>query len=103
MGYVHNSFFRHYRLYMYTFMTHCDLNFNLDSPGACTAPLQHARPMAFRLRDDVDLRKQPEVARPVKPAEAEPVERTESVSDDRSTLIKQKVDEGVKDLIESFE
>lgn len=105
MDYVHNSFLRHYRLYMYAFMTHCDLNFCVDGPGLCVAP-PVMRPLTFTLADEVDPRQQPELAHLFKPTDAELAEakmRGELGSEERQTKIKQKVEEGVKKLMESFE
>merc|ERR1719343_337563 len=70
MDYVHNTFFRHYKLYMYAFMTHCDLSFSVNSPVAFVAP-PTMRPMALMMQDEVDPRAQPELAHLFKPSDVE--------------------------------
>jgi len=108
MEYVHHTFFRHYRLYMYAFMTHCDLSFCVDHPSGNVAP-PTARILTLTLQDEVDPRTQPELAHLFKPSEAELAEaemrklRGEISPEEKAAQIKKKVDEGVQKLMDSFE
>eukprot|EP00913_Durusdinium_trenchii_P016581 g15586.t1 len=84
--YATNSFFRHYRLYMYAFMTHCDVCLRVDPTV------------------------QPELAHLFRPSEQEQAEAEmrrirskQEPEDERSAMIKQRVEEGVKKLMEDFE
>lgn len=108
MQYVHNSFFRHYRLYTYAFMTHCDLKFTVDRRGLCvTQP--SLRPEMLLMVDEVEACQQPEFAHIFKPSEAELAEAklrelrdAQAQVEEKSTKIKRKVDEGVTRLMDGF-
>jgi len=106
MDYVHNTFFRHYRLYMHVFMTHCDMSFHLDELSGGIAP-PPIRPLPMRAEDEVDPRAQPELTQLFRPEfEQEAAERAragEAPAEDRAALIKRKVDVGVAKLMEKFE
>jgi len=106
MEYVHNTFFRHYRLYMYAFMTRCDLDFRVDDIGGFLPPAI-IRPSIMRAEFVVKKEEQPELAHLFKPTEAEQLEaeqrRLNAQPEDKDTLIKRKVDEGMKKLMENFE
>merc|ERR1740129_2640719 len=57
MDYIHNTFFRHYRLYMYTYMTDCDLKICVDPMvGLVAAPFM--MPMPLRQEYEVTPRDQ---------------------------------------------
>lgn len=108
MQYVHNSFFRHYRLYTYAFMTRCDLKFSVDRRGYCvTQPA--LRPEVFIPADEVEACSQPEFAHLFKPSEAELAEaklrelrEAQAQVEEKSAKIKRKVDEGVARLMDGF-
>merc|ERR1712232_1296612 len=107
--YVHATFFRHYKLYMYTYMTRCDIDFHVDRRGgAGFPPPRISAPLTSSC--EADPKSQPEFAHLFKPSEhelaeaalrrlQEPAEKPE----DRSAMIKRKVEEGVKDLMDDFE
>jgi len=110
MDYVHGSFFRHYRLYMYVFMTECSMSFFVDDfcCGVVPPPL---RPPLLRADEEVDPRSQPELSHIFRPSEAELVEaemkrireRDAPPEEKRAALIQQRVDAGMKALLEKFE
>jgi hypothetical protein len=97
-GYVHDTFLRHYRLYMYVFRTHHNLVFRLDSSGADIAPSAMRVP-PMRVPDETELQ----------PTEAEMAEaarnlsKQDDVPTDRVALIKGKIETRFKELKESFE
>lgn len=103
--YMHNTFFRHYRLYMYAFMTHCNLSVQVDSLDKNIA--QFLDILQLSEADEVDPRAQPELMHLFKPSEKELAEaelrKLQSQPADKATLIKQRVDDGVRRLMESFE
>jgi len=105
MDYVHNTFFRHYRLYMYVYMTRCDLGISID--GAHTfINMPPARPLRLRLENEVPPKDQPELAHLYGPTETELAEERQAAggaADDRATIIKKKVDAGVEKLMQRFE
>eukprot|EP00929_Paragymnodinium_shiwhaense_P045329 TRINITY_DN23174_c0_g1_i1.p1 TRINITY_DN23174_c0_g1~~TRINITY_DN23174_c0_g1_i1.p1 ORF type:complete len:281 (-),score=91.43 TRINITY_DN23174_c0_g1_i1:90-932(-) len=106
LEYVHGSFFRHYKLYMYVYMTRCDVKVRLQrNPAGLVGP-----PQALPLYADceVDPKQQPEFAHIFRQSEKEAAEEAlrklhGGDKEDRAALIKRKVDEGVKKLMESFE
>lgn len=107
MDYVHNTFFRHYRLYMHVFMTHCDLTFHMDElrGGVASPPV---RPLPIKAEDEVDPWAQPELLQLFRPEleQAEAAQRAraaEAPVEDKAALIKRKVDTGVAKLMEKFE
>jgi len=104
MDYIHNSFFRHYRLYMYTYMTHCDLNICMD-PTASFVAAPFMMPMQLRPEHEVTPRDQPELSHLFGPSEHEQTEAKEGGAhgDARAALVKKKVDEGVQKLLAKFE
>jgi len=107
MDYVHNTFFRHYRLYMHVFMTHCDMTFHVDELRGGVAP-PPIRPLPMRVEDEVDPWAQPELAQLFRPEleQAEAAQRAraaEAPVEDKAALIKRKVDAGVAKLMEKFE
>eukprot|EP00416_Gambierdiscus_australes_P019557 CAMPEP_0171065236 /NCGR_PEP_ID=MMETSP0766_2-20121228/6726_1 /TAXON_ID=439317 /ORGANISM="Gambierdiscus australes, Strain CAWD 149" /LENGTH=248 /DNA_ID=CAMNT_0011521313 /DNA_START=18 /DNA_END=764 /DNA_ORIENTATION=- len=104
MDYVHNTFFRHYRLYMYVYMTRCDLSVRLDeSNDIVGTPL---RPRVLHAENEVIAKDQPEFAHLYVPSESEQAEnspRGENMPEDRAAIIKRKVDAGVDKLLQRFE
>lgn len=107
--YAHETFFRHYHLYMYVYMMHCDIDFQVDDSdrGAIASPL---RPAQLRVDCEVDdPRSVPELAHLFRPSETEQLEeslrkiRESGKPEDKQAIIKRKVEEGVKRLVESFE
>lgn len=108
MEYVHNTFFRHYRLYMYVYMTHCTVDVRVDDKdlGVVVPP---TRPLKLKAAMEVDHKSQPEFAHLFMPSEREQAEATlrsiqnRDKPEDRATIIKRKVDEGVAKLMEKFE
>jgi hypothetical protein len=109
MDYIHNGFFRHYRLYMYAFRTHCTLSFLLDNDVMDIAPLA-PRPLVMKQSDEVEAKAQLELAEIFRPTESELAEEearrlweASQPPEDRAAMIKRKVDEGVKKLVQEFE
>lgn len=107
--YATNSFFRHYRLYMYAFMTHCDVCLRVGEPLGGAKPLI-LKPLPMTIESEVDPTVQPELAHLFRPSEQEQAEAEmrrirskQEPEDERSAMIKQRVEEGVKKLMEDFE
>eukprot|EP00440_Ansanella_granifera_P039502 gb/GFBE01042851.1/.p1 GENE.gb/GFBE01042851.1/~~gb/GFBE01042851.1/.p1 ORF type:complete len:280 (+),score=69.58 gb/GFBE01042851.1/:1-840(+) len=108
--YATNTFFRHIRLYMYAFMTHCDVRLRVEEPGRGAAPLV-VQPLPMSVDDEVDPRLQPELAHLFRPSDQEAAEaemrrireKAQEPEDQRAAIIKQRVEEGVKRLMETFE
>mmetsp|Transcript_57391 Transcript_57391/g.92986 ORF Transcript_57391/g.92986 Transcript_57391/m.92986 type:complete len:295 (-) Transcript_57391:40-924(-) len=109
--YATNTFFRHYRLYMYAFMTHCDVRLRVDEPGGGAAPLV-IKPLPMRMQDEVDPMAQPELANLFRQSEEEMAEaeirrirelQEQQQEDPRAAMIKRRVAEGLKSLMENFE
>eukprot|EP00927_Polykrikos_kofoidii_P040850 TRINITY_DN34846_c0_g1_i1.p1 TRINITY_DN34846_c0_g1~~TRINITY_DN34846_c0_g1_i1.p1 ORF type:complete len:296 (+),score=72.14 TRINITY_DN34846_c0_g1_i1:149-1036(+) len=109
MDHVHNTFFRHYKLYMYVYMTRCDIDFRVDRRRPAIAP--PPRSLTLDAEREEDPRTQPEFAHIFAPTkeELEEAERRRMADPagekerDRATLIKQKVEEGMKKLMDNFE
>jgi len=107
LEYVHGSFFRHYKLYMYVYMTRCDIRVRLK-PESMKGLGQPPKMLPLYAQCEVDPKQQPEFAHMFRPTEAELAEQAlrglqGEKKEDRAALIKRKVDEGVKKLMESFE
>lgn len=109
LQYAHGSFFRHYKLYMYVYMTRCDIRVRLvRDPSGLGGPPK-ALPLYAHPQCMVDPKQEPVFAHIFRPSEAELAEeelkrlRGGDKKEDRAALIKRKVDEGVKKLMESFE
>jgi hypothetical protein len=114
-SYVHNTFIRHYQLYMYVYMVHCDIDVQAEyrSEGgfAQTRPLQplyaacevgskEADEMFMDTLRDLKVISKPELCpQPELQRHAE----DEAVQGDRAAIIKRKVEEGVKELLAKFE
>lgn len=107
--YVHGTFFRHYKLYMYAYMTRCDINFRVDRRGSAgIVPPKRPEPLLASFEEDP--KEQPEFkhlfAKSEQELAAEALRKLQEGADkpeDRAALIKRKVEEGVKDLMEDFE
>lgn len=104
--YVTNTFFRHYRLYMYAFSTKCDLRLQIHEPHEGIVPTVKSLPM--HINEEVDPQVQPELAHLFRPSEEEEAENElrrirEEMQDPRAALIKKRVEEGVARLLENFE
>jgi len=109
MDHMHNGFFRHFRLYMYAFRTHCNFSFRVDDAAVGLAP-PLPRHLVLKPSDQVDATEQPELAELFMPTaeelaeeEARRLREQNAPPEDRAALIKRKVDEGVKKLVESFD
>jgi len=107
--YATNSFFRHYRLYMYAFTTHCDVCLRVGEPLGGATPLL-VSPLPMTTESEVDPTTQPELAHLFRPSEQEQAEMDmrrirskQEPEDEKAALIKQRVEEGVKRLMEQFE
>lgn len=106
MDYAHNTFFRHFKLYMYSFRTSCDVQIVLDEGfrGAASKPLALAPLLEIY---EVEPHKQPEFAHLFKAAEADAAEQSRAAADelpsDKNSVIKRRVEEGIKQLKEKFE
>merc|ERR1712039_717754 len=106
MDFVHNTFFRQYRLYMCAFMTQCNLDFRINDVIGLVAP--PIIPPSIMKADFVTKKEeQPELAHLFKPTEAEHLEaeqrRLQAAPEDKETMIKRKVEEGMKTLMANFE
>mmetsp|Transcript_33745 Transcript_33745/g.73860 ORF Transcript_33745/g.73860 Transcript_33745/m.73860 type:complete len:259 (+) Transcript_33745:61-837(+) len=104
-AYIHDTFFRTYRLYLYAFTSQCDLIVDARvADASTTAPL---RPFVLKPDDIVDPMAQPEFEHLFQQSEqmkAEEARRqAEKEPEDRATTIKRQVDEGVKKLMETFD
>jgi hypothetical protein len=108
MEYAHNTFFRHYRLYMYVYMTHCNMAFRAEDLDVGIV-VPYSRPLALPIASEVEAKDQPEFAHYFVPSEREQAEATlrnirdRDKPEDRAVVIKRKVDEGVAQLMERFE
>lgn len=107
--YAHETFFRHYRLYMYVYMMHCDIDFQVDDAGrgAIALPI---RPAQLRVDCEVgDPRSVPELAHLFRPSETEQLQESlrqiheRNKPEDKQAIIKRKVEEGVRKLVDTFE
>lgn len=103
--YMHDTFFRHYRLYCYVYVTHCNLELLLKRDPAALPPLDRGAPL--REAQIVDPHEQPELAFLFGPSEEELAEaalrKAAAGPEDRASIVKRKVDEGIKDLMGWFE
>lgn len=103
--YMHDTFFRHYRLYCYVYVTHCNLELLLKRDPAALPPLDQGAPL--RKAQIVDPHEQPELAFLFGPSEEELAEaalrKAAAGPEDRASIVKRKVDEGIKDLMGWFE
>jgi len=108
MEYVHNTFFRHYRLYMYVYMTHCEMAFRSEDLDVGLV-VPYSKPVALPMFSELDAKDQPEFAHLFVPSEREQAEATlrnirdRDKPEDRALVIKRKVDEGVQQLMSRFE
>eukprot|EP00930_Biecheleria_cincta_P082222 TRINITY_DN71996_c0_g1_i1.p1 TRINITY_DN71996_c0_g1~~TRINITY_DN71996_c0_g1_i1.p1 ORF type:complete len:303 (-),score=83.15 TRINITY_DN71996_c0_g1_i1:303-1142(-) len=108
--YATHTFFRHYKLYMHSFMTHCNARVCIDEPRPGAAPLVNA-PVPMSAADEVDPRMQPELAHLFRPSEAEEAEaemrrlqaESEEPQDAKTAFIKKLVEEGTQKLVAAFE
>lgn len=108
LEYAHQTLFRHYRLYMYVYSPQSDLDFWVANADVC-CPLPLPRLPPLLSEDAVDPQTVPELAvyfppSPV-PSESslvhEPAARVPA--EDRAAVIKRKIEEGTKVLMEKFE
>lgn len=118
-SYVHNTFIRHYQLYMYVYMIHCDIDVQTDCRSSGdfprirqTQPLEAACEVTSEKNPDeayVDILRDLKVIGKVHPEWCPPPETAdekvedEHVQDDRESKIKRKVELGVKELLAKFE
>jgi len=108
MEYVHNTFFRHYRLYMYVYTTHCNMAFRAEELDVGTV-VPYSRPLVLPITAELDTKDQPEFAHLFVASERDQAEATlRSIRDrdkpeDRAVVVKRKVDEGVAQLMAKFE
>jgi len=102
LEYAHNTFFRHYRLYMYTYMTHCDMAFRAEDKNAGTSIPYHSLPLPLPMAFELEAESQPEFAH-LFALEREQAAAERDKPEDRATVIKRKVDEGVQQLMRRFE
>merc|ERR1719263_873524 len=61
MEYVHNTFFRHYRLYMYVYMTHCNMEFRAEDLDVGIV-VPYSRPLPLPITSELEAKDQPEFA-----------------------------------------
>jgi len=104
--YVHNTFFRHYQLYMYVYTTRCNLHVRIEPDNVATSAQVEpvissriAKAPPIVAEEEVDPSDQPELADLFKTEEVPQNEGPE----DRAAIIKRKVDEGIAKLMEQFE
>jgi len=108
MEYVHNTFFRHYRLYMYVYMTFCTMDFRAEDLDVGIV-VPYSRPLPLPIMAEVEASKdQPEfahlfVASERELAEANRNNKDRDKSEDRAAVIKREVDKGVQKLMVDFE
>jgi hypothetical protein len=108
MEYVHNTFFRHYRLYMYVYMTHCNMEFRAEDLDVGIV-VPYSSPLPLPVTAELDPKDQPEFAHLFAPSEREQAEATlrnirdRDKPEDRSAVIKREVDKGVQKLMAEFE
>merc|ERR1719502_1926618 len=108
MEYVHNTFFRHYRLYMYVYTTHCNMAFRAEDLDVGVV-VPYSRPLPLPLAAELEAKDQPEFSHLFVPSEREQAEATlrnirdRDKPEDVAVTIKRKVDEGVQRLMGSFE
>jgi hypothetical protein len=110
MEYVHNTFFRHYRLYMYVYMTHCNMAFRAEDLDVGIV-VPYSRPLPLPAASELEAKDQPEFAHlpAFLPTERDQTEasmrniRDRDKPEERAVVIKRKVDEGVQQLMGRFE
>lgn len=107
MEYVHNTFFRHYRLYMYVYMTHCNMAFRAEELDVGIV-VPYSRPLPLPMFSELEAKDQPEFAHLFVPNDREQTDASMRKGDrdkpeDRAVVIKRKVDEGVQQLMSRFE
>lgn len=108
MEYVHNTFFRHYRLYMYVYMTFCTMDFRAEDLDVGIV-VPYSRPVPLPITAEVEASKdQPEFAHLFVASEREQLEanrnnKDRDKSEDRAAVIKREVDKGVQKLMADFE
>lgn len=100
--YVHSTFFRHYRLYMYAFMTQRNLSFRMDDFGGAVAPVAH-RALPMRAEDEQEEPKAVPSEAELAEAELRRLQKRDGISEGRAALIKRKVELGCARLKETFE
>jgi len=106
--YVHNTFFRHYRLYMYVYMTHCNMAFRAEDLDVGIV-VKYNTPVSLPITSEIEAKDQPEFAHLFVPSEREQAEATlrnirdRDKPEDVAVVIKRKVDEGVQQLMGNFE
>merc|ERR1712232_1120199 len=93
---------------MYVYMTHCNMAFRAeDLDFGVVVP--YSKPLPLPVAAEVDAKDQPEFAHHFVPSEREQAEATlrnirdRDKPEDRTIVIKRKVDEGVQKLMGSFE
>jgi len=106
---VHNTFFRYYDLYMYVYMTHCDIDFRVaDTDRGATAMLARSEPLRGEYVVE-DPRSIPELAPLFIRSDAELADeemhkmRERNMPEDKQTRIKRLVDEKMSELMDKFE
>jgi len=117
--YVHNTFFRHYRLYIYAFRAQNHFDIFLDEPDrgppvlAMPAPLPVSAPLVAA--DEVEANAQPELAHRFGPTEEELAEAErlraqqagsaleQSQGETKDDIIRRKVEEGMVKLLQKFD
>jgi len=105
MEYAHNTFFRHYRLYMYVYMTHCNMQLRAEDLDVGIV-VPHSKPLPLPATSELEVKDQPEFAHlfaAVEQAEATMRTTRTDKSADRASIIKKKVDDGVQELMARFE
>merc|ERR1712046_17619 len=112
---MHNTFFRHYKLYMYVYMIRSEIDFHVDrTSGASLLPPKYFQPLSAHTEVDVTteagfdrlvaLKFATQAERPktaTKKSEEEQEAETQEAK--RSAAIKQRVEEGMADLMNWFE
>jgi len=117
--YVHNTFFRHYRLYVYTYQAQNHFDIFLDEPSrgsaavAMPAPLPLPAPLVAA--DEVEPKAQPELTHLFGPTQEELAEaerlraqkgggtQEQSQVETRDDIIRRKVEEGMVKLMQKFD
>lgn len=103
--YVHNTFFRHYKLWMYVYVTHRNLELRVRPDTLIPTPVEPVA--ALKPQDEVDPREQPELRSVFEPAEAMTEEMLKAMQDQvpesKADRVKRMLEGRIGDLMKDFE
>lgn len=102
--FVHNTYFRHYKLWMYVYVTHRNIELCVRSDELVPPPELPARLLP---QDEVDPREQPELRSVFEPAEAMTEEMYKQMEDQvpesKTDRVKRMLEERIGALMKDFE